>query len=104
MVPPERDHDRHVPHLHRGAQLLRPDRSAGAVSPQEGHEVDAGEDHGAKSAQVSADDYLSNTYKKQKIYIGSEHVVTIPIRNANSFVLSSLNTFSIGYCLKSRNT
>ena len=52
MVPPERDHDRHVPHLHRGAQLLRRDRPAGDLPPEEGDEVDARQDHGSQLAQV----------------------------------------------------
>ena len=54
MVPPERDHHRDVIDLHHRAKLLRPHRAARAVPPQEGHEVDAGQDHGFEPAKVSA--------------------------------------------------
>lgn len=53
MVSPKRNHHRHVNDLHRRAKLLRDHRIIGAISSQESHEVDVGQDHGFKSAEVN---------------------------------------------------
>ena len=52
MVPSERDNDRDVHDLHHHPELFRRDRPAGDLPPAEGHEMDAGQDHGSQLAQV----------------------------------------------------